>query len=115
MSNVVEQFTPRPVTHAYEEKRKFEYGKEYEVNPEGYIVCDLSGWCGLNFGAAERWFQQYDEAIAYAIELAKENADDFKRRVNRYEVMVYEGSEQTVHCSHNVPCGKVVFCCRSFR
>ena len=96
-------------------ERKIEYGKEYEINPEGYIVYDCSGWCGLNFGAAERWFQRYDEAIAYAIELIKENADGFKRRVDRDEVIVYEGSEQNVHCSHNVPNGEVVFYWRNFK
>lgn len=91
----------------------FEYGKKYSENPDGYIVCESGGWCGLNYGCAERWFSGYDEAIEYAIKLVREFADSFKKCLDVNEVIVYEGPEELTHKTHGVPCGRVVFSWRN--
>lgn len=82
---------------------------ELTQSKDGYIVFDESGTCALAYGAAEKWFKTYDEAINYALEKVTKNCELFKDRIDFNSVIVYEGSEEIMHQSHSIPCGKVLF------
>lgn len=51
---------------------------ELTQNKDGYIVFDESGTCPLAYGAAEKWFKTYDEAIAYAMDKIAKTANYLK-------------------------------------
>ena len=82
---------------------------ELTQSKDGYIVFDESGTCALAYGAAEKWFKTYDEAINYALEKVTKNCELFKERIDFNSVIVYEGSEEFMHGTHTIPYEKVLF------
>jgi hypothetical protein len=50
---------------------------EYIQNPSGYIVFEDGGTNPIAYGATEKWFSTYDEAIAYAIDIVKTRTEEF--------------------------------------
>ena len=82
---------------------------ELTQSKDGYIVFDESGTCALAYGAAEKWFKTYDEAINYALEKVTKNCALFKERIDFNSVIVYEGSEEFMHGTHTIPYEKVLF------
>lgn len=82
---------------------------KYTENPGGYIVYEDGGISPISYGASEKWFQTYDEAIAYAIGIIKKRTEEIKNCIDCNSVIVYEGDEALLHESHSVPCGRVVF------
>lgn len=52
---------------------------ELTQSKDGYIVFYESGTCALAYGAAEKWFKTYDEAINYALEKVTKNCELFMR------------------------------------
>lgn len=76
---------------------------------DGYIVFEDSGTSPISYGACEKWFATYDEAIKYAIKIVRERVDEFKECIDYNSVIVYEGAERLLHESHSCPCGRVVF------
>lgn len=81
----------------------------YEPNKSGYIVFEDGGTCPLAYGATEKWFATYDEAIAYAMDTVRKRVDEFKRFIDCNSVIVYEGEEELMHISHAIPYGRIVF------
>nr|DAE77770.1 MAG TPA: hypothetical protein [Bacteriophage sp.] len=82
---------------------------ELTQSKDGYIVFDESGTCPLAYGAAEKWFKTYDEAIAYAMDKVAKNCELFKGRIDFNSVIVYEGSEEFMHSTHAIPREKILF------
>lgn len=82
---------------------------ELTQSKDGYIVFYKSGTCALAYGAAEKWFKTYDEAIKYALNIVTRNCELFKDRIDYNAVIVYEGSEEFIHHTHSIPCEKVLF------
>lgn len=85
------------------------YLSGYKQNPDGYIVYEDGGTCPIAFGASEKWFPTYDEAIEYALGIVKRRMEELKSAIDCNSVVVYEGSESLMRESHSVPCGRVVF------
>lgn len=75
----------------------------------GYIVFDDEGRDPLSYGASEKWFPNYDDALAYAMDIVKEKSESYEKKYDPSSVMIYEGEEELMHQSHNCPCGRVVF------
>ena len=82
----------------------------YIENKDGYIVFDDSGICPLAYGANEKWFQTYDEAMEYALSIVKNIVGGYKERTDLNSVIVCEGSASLLQESHAFPCGRTVFC-----
>lgn len=81
---------------------------DYTQSKDGYIVLD-GGTSPISYGAAEEWFQTYDEAIKYALNIVTKRTEEYKTRLDWNSVIVYEGSESLMHKAHTVPCGNIVF------
>lgn len=82
----------------------------YQQSKDGYIVFEDGGVNPLAYGATEKWFQTYDQAISYAMSILSRRTKEFLSRVDANSVIVYEGSEDVLHQSHSVPGeGKVIF------
>ncbi len=81
----------------------------YIESKDGYIVFEDSGTNPIAYGAAEKWFSTYDEAIKYAMGIVKEKVELYKDVIDWNSVIVYEGAESLIHKNHSCPCGKVVF------
>lgn len=82
---------------------------KYTQNPDGYIVFEDGGTSPIAYGASEKWFQTYDDAIAYAMDIVKKRTESIKNFLDCNSVIVYEGEESILHKSHSCPCGRVVF------
>lgn len=82
---------------------------ELTQSKDGYIVFHESGTCAFAYGAAEKWFKTYDEAINYALERVTKNCELFKERIDFNSVIVYEGSEEFMHSTHAIPREKFLF------
>lgn len=67
----------------------------------GYIMFDDGGTCPIEYGACEKWFATYDEAIDYALSVVKKDKDYNK-------VVIYKGEEPLLSISHKIPCGPVI-------
>lgn len=84
---------------------------KYIENKEGYIVFEDGGTSPIAYGASEKWFATYDEAIKYALNIVRKRAEEFKDVIDLNSVIVYEGPEELLHKSHSCPDkGRVVFC-----
>lgn len=84
-------------------------------NTEGYIVFQDSGTCPIAYGACEDWFETYEEAVEYAMDIVKKRIEEFKDCVDLNSVIVYEGSKELMNKSHSCPCGRVVFDWRNYK
>lgn len=82
---------------------------KYNKNPDGYIVFEDGGISPIAYGASEKWFLTYDEAMIYAIGIVTKRICEFEECVDANSVIVYEGGEELMHKSHSCPCGRVVF------
>lgn len=87
---------------------------KYCENESGYIVFDDGGMSPLAYGASEKWFQTYDEAIKYAISIVRKRINEFKDCIDCNSVIVYEGGKELMRKSHSCPCGRVVFEWRNY-
>lgn len=76
------------------------------IYADGYIVFEDEGSDPINYGATEKWFASYDEAIEYAMSIVKERVEKGKTGHIGSSVMVYKGN---IIPSNIVPI-KVVFC-----
>ena len=76
---------------------------------EGYIVFEDGGTSPIAYGACEKWFSTYDDAIKYAMKIVDKRSKEFKEHIDCNSVIVYEGSEELINKSHSCPCGRVVF------
>lgn len=74
---------------------------KYIKSDVGYIVFDDGGICPIEYGACEKWFATYDEAIDYALSVVKKDKDYNK-------VMIYKGEESLLSIPHKIPCGPVI-------
>ena len=84
---------------------------KYIENKEGYIVFEDGGASPIAYGASEKWFSTYNEAIKYALNIVNRRVKEFKDFVDLNSVIVYEGPEELLHKSHSCPDkGRVVFC-----
>lgn len=83
----------------------------YQENPEGYIVFRDGGTCSIAYGAYEEWFPTYDEAMKKAMKIVSDELEAIKEHLDCNSVIVYEGSEDCLHKSHEIPSKgeKVVF------
>lgn len=83
----------------------------YQENPEGYIVFRDGGTCPIAYGAFEEWFPTYDEAIKKAMKIVSDKLETIKEVLDCNSVIVYEGSKEHLHRSHEIPLKdkKVVF------
>lgn len=82
---------------------------KYIQNQGGYIVFEDGGTTPIAYGASEKWFPSYDEAIAYAMGIVKSRTEELKNCIDYNSVIVYEGDEALLHRSHSCLCGRVVF------
>lgn len=82
---------------------------------DGYIVFDDSGTSPIAYGAAEKWFPTYDEAIRYALDIVNRRIEEYKEVYDCNSVIVYEGVEQIIHETHSCPCGNVIFSWRNYK
>lgn len=85
------------------------YTYKYIQNPNGYIVFEDGGTNPISYGASEKWFSTYDEAIAYAMDIVKNRTEEFKNCIDCNSVIVYEGDKALLHKTHSSPCGRAVF------
>lgn len=83
--------------------------RKYVESKDGYIVFEDGGTNPISYGACEKWFPTYDEAIKYAMDIVKERVRSYKDRIDCNSVIVYEGAEKLMHESHFCPCGRIVF------
>lgn len=83
--------------------------KRFIENRDGYIVYEDSGHDLYSYGASEKWFGTYLEAINYAMNVVKKNINIYKKYIDCRNVIVYEGSKNLLNESHSCPCGNVVF------
>lgn len=67
---------------------------KYCTSKDGYIVFEDGGVNPMCYGASERWFQDYDKAMEYAICIVLKRVNEFKDRIDYNSVVVYEGSEE---------------------
>ena len=82
---------------------------EFAQNNDGYIVFEAGGLNPISYGASEKWFSTYDEAVKYALEIVNKRVEEYKAALDWNSVIVFEGSEKLMNESHKVPCGRVVF------
>lgn len=82
---------------------------EYTQSLDGYIVFDDGGTSPIAYGAAEKWFSTYDEAIEYAMGIVKRRVGQLKNRIDYNSVIIYKGSEALMNKSHSCPAGQVLF------
>ena len=75
----------------------------YQENPEGYIVFRDGGTCPIAYGAFEEWFPTYDEAMKKAIKIVSDKVELRKEHYEWNSVIVYKGSENYLHKSHEIP------------
>lgn len=77
----------------------------------GYIVFEDSGTCPMDYGASEKYFKEYDEAIKYACSTIENNMKHFKRENDANSIWIFEGEEKILYESHTIPPkdGKVIF------
>lgn len=84
---------------------------KYTENKEGYIVFEDGGTSPISYGASEKWFPTYDEAIKYAINTVNRRVKEIKDFFDLNSVIVYKGSEKLLHENHSCPGDRrVVFC-----
>lgn len=88
---------------------------EHANYKDGYIVFEDSGTSPIAYGACEKWFSTYDEAIEHAMNIVKKRAKEFKEHIDCNSVIVYEGSENLMSESHSCPCGRIVFDWRNYK
>lgn len=81
---------------------------------KGFIVYEDGGTSLLDYGASEKWFPSYDEAVEYAMEIVKRRIKQLKKYPNFNSVVVYEGTEAILHEEHSWHCGTVVFNWRNY-
>ena len=82
---------------------------DYTQSKDGYVVFEDEGTSPIAYGACEKWFHTYDEAIEYALSIVTKRTEEYKKRFDWNSVIVYEGAESLMHESHSCPCGRVVF------
>ena len=75
----------------------------YQENPEGYIVFRDGGTCPIAYGAFEEWFPTYDEAMKKAMKIVSDKLEAIKEVLDCNSVIVYEGSKEHLHRSHEIP------------
>lgn len=75
----------------------------YQENPEGYIVFEDGGTSLLAYGASEKWFPTYDEAMKRAMKIVSDKLEAIKEHLDCNSVIVYEGGEDRLHKSHVIP------------
>ena len=51
---------------------------KYCASKDGYIVFEDGGVNPMCYGASERWFQDYDKAMEYAIGIVLKRVNEFK-------------------------------------
>lgn len=62
------------------------------MSNKGYIVFEDGGTQPIFYGASEKWFGTYDEAVEYALSMIKERIEEFKNgHIDCNCVMIYEG------------------------
>ena len=88
---------------------------EHTNYKDGYIVFEDGGTSPISYGACEKWFETYDNAIEYAMSIVKERVEEFKEHIDYNSVIVYAGSEKLMHENHSSPCGRVVFDWRNYK
>lgn len=83
----------------------------YQENPEGYIAFEDGGTSPLAYGASEEWFSTYNEAVKKAMKIVSDRLEMIKEHFDCNSVIVYEGSKEHLHRSHEIPLKdkKVVF------
>lgn len=86
---------------------------KYTENKEGYIVFEDSGTSPISYGASEKWFPTYDEAIKYALNTINKRVKEIKDFFDLNSVVVYEGSEKLLHETHSCPANRIVVFCWS--
>lgn len=84
-------------------------------NEDGYIVFEDSGTSPIAYGACEKWFATYDDAIEHAMNIVEKRVKEFKEHIDCNSVIVYEGSENLMSESHSCPCGRVIFDWRNYK
>lgn len=85
------------------------------ASTKGYIVFEDGGINPISYGASEKWFQTYDEAISYAIDIVRRRTKELKIHKDANSVIVYEVDESLLKKSHSCPCGRVIFEWRNYR
>ena len=48
---------------------------DYTQSKDGYIVFEDGGTSPISYGATEEWFQTYDEAIKYALNIVTKRTE----------------------------------------
>ena len=71
---------------------------EHANYKDGYIVFEDGGTSPIAYGACEKWFSTYDEAINYAIDIVKKSEKeitnvDILRRLSQLEKYIYDKDE----------------------
>lgn len=89
--------------------------KEFVENNDGYIVYEDSGHDLYSYGASEKWFGTYLEAINYAMGIVDKNTKVYMKYIDIRNVIVYKGSKNLLGESHSCPCGEVVFCWSNYK
>ena len=62
---------------------------EHANYKDGYIVFEDSGTSPIAYGACEKWFSTYDEAIEYATNIVKKRTKEFKEHIDCNSVIVF--------------------------
>lgn len=78
-------------------------------NLDGYIVFENVWTSSITCRASEKWFPTYDDAVEYAMDIVRKRTEEFKTRIDRSYVIIYEGKETLLYGLHSYPCGRVVF------
>lgn len=86
----------------------------YKQSESGYIVFEDGGTHPISYSATEKWFQYYDEAMEYAMDIVRKRVDEFKRIIDFNSVIVFEGGEELMHTSHDISGDRVVFEWRNY-
>lgn len=82
---------------------------KYCASNDGYIVFEDGGVNPMCYGASERWFQDYDKAMGYAIGIVLKRVNEFKDRIDYNSVVVYEGSEEHLKSNSVSDRGRTIF------
>lgn len=82
---------------------------KYCASKDGYIVFEDGGVNPMCYGASERWFQDYDKAMEYAIGIVLKRVNEFKDRIDYNSVVVYEGSEEHLKLNSVSDRGRTIF------
>lgn len=61
------------------------------------------------YGTSERWFQDYDKAMEYTIDIVLKRVNEFKDRIDYNSVVVYEGSEEHLKSNSVSDIGRTIF------